>query len=352
MELISFVENKSFDEVKEMMTNGPLNLSIKEHGDLYMISFTKKSDITNKLVRDASGIILEKNTNKVIHHSFAKAYEGINTLEEDTFRCEDIEKLNYTLEFFTEGSIIRVYYYEDSWNVGTSRNINAALSFWGSEKSFKELFYEALRIDNINLDDLDKEYCYSFILQHPEIKIGLDIAVPYCSMINMVNLKTLEETRTTEGYRFDKTYTDIQNEHISIDKNYMMFLENGVRVKLMNNNYKRSQQLLNNNPNIKWTYLECIKNNTHRELRERFKNEKNTFDMIDEKFDEAVDIIHICYMERYIRKKDTDVYFKHEKSLKQLHWFYRKTKKPVTISVVEDLLFDLNIKTLYWLLNL
>ena len=74
--------------------------------------------------------------------------------------------------------------------------------------------------------------------------------------------------------------------------------------------------------------------------------------MIDEKIEEAIDIIHICYMDRHVKHRDTDVFFKHEKTLRHLHWIYRKTRQPITTSIVQDVLLELDVKTLYWLLNL
>lgn len=353
-----FVKGKTFEEVKSTAKENLLD--VKEDGNLYMLSFNNKSDVDVKFVREANGIIFEKETNKLIHHCFEKAYDGIwdnhffrnCMLEGNTYNCDNFEELDYTVEHYTEGSLIRVYWYNNMWNVGSSRKINAAFSHWGNEMSLKELFYEAMRIENIDLNILDKNYCYSYILQHPKLKICMDSSNIFCMMINKVNLETFEETRTTENYKIEKSITDLVLGADRIDKNYFVFLENGIRIKMISDEYKEVQKLLGNHPSIKWAYLESIQNGTDNLLRQHFRSSSDIFDMVDKRIHDNAGMIHLAYMTKYVKKENVDVYHKHERSLVQLHAIYRKYREPITYDKVMDLLLQLKIKTLYWLLDL
>ena len=353
-----FVHGKTFEEVKS--TLGDISLDVKEDGDLYMISFNKNSDFTGKFMREANGIIFEKETNKLVHHCFDKAYDGVwdnnffknCILDGDTYNCENFEDLDYAVEHYTEGSLIRVYWYNGVWNVGSSRKINATFSHWGGETSLKELFYEAMKVENIDLNTLDKNYCYSYIMQHPKLKICMDVSAIFCMMINKVNLQTFEETRNTENFKIDKKISELVLNADRIDKNYIVYLADGTRIKMISEQYKYAQSLLGNHPSIKWSYLEAIQNGKDHQLKAHHRSSNDVFEMIDKRIHDTVCMIHLAYMTKHVKKEETQVYHKHERSLTQLHAIYRKHREPITYDKVMELVVGLKLKTLHWILNL
>lgn len=97
--------------------------------------------------RKIRGMVVEKRTSKVIAKGGFFAYE---------YTPADVEKLNRNLDFFNrsfddmtvaysvEGTIIRVFYYQNKWYVSTHRKLDAARSKWGSTVSFRQLFENAL----------------------------------------------------------------------------------------------------------------------------------------------------------------------------------------------------------------
>jgi hypothetical protein len=356
--VIELIGEKTFEEVKVL--SGEYLLNVKEDGDLYMLSFTKESNVDEKFVRESNGIILEKGTNKVVHHCFSKSYDGIwdgsyfknCMLEGNTYNCEDIEKVDYEVEHYTEGSLIRVYWYNGKWNTGSSRKINAAFSHWGGDKSLKEMFYEALKVEDIDLDLLDKNNCYSFLLQHPELKICLDTKSIFCIMINMVNLETLVETRTTDGYKVNSKISDLVDTQNRIDKNYFVYLPNGERIKMISEEYKKIQKLLGNNPSMKFAYMESLQNGDDIDIKKHFPSMLEEFNFVDGRLLEVSYTIHALYMANNVRKENENVYHKYTRSLIQLHAIYRKHRQPITREKVMTLLMTLKSKTLYWVLDL
>ena len=358
MNVRELLKNKTNEEISQLASD--LHLQLQEYGNLYMLSFTDESDFKNEIVREMNGVILEKETNKIVHHAFSKTYDcfftpqpGMISVYNDPY-TEEFNENDVKIEHFIEGSLIRVYWYDEKWNIGTARSINGALSHWSSDKSFKELFTEALDYQKDSIENLDKNFCYTYILQHPESKICLDITSPFCMMMNRVNLETLEEERFTQGYQTGKTFKEMMEEvdkNEDITKNYLVYLPNGARVRVMNGKYFAIQSAINNNPSLNWVYLEAIKNGTYMMIRDAFKSEIERFEDIDEAFQETMELIHLAYLKRNVKRdQGFEVPKRYERTVAQLHGYYRKTKNVITKDVVRDKLLELDTKLLYYVL--
>ena len=58
----------------------------------------------------------------------------------------------------------------DKWEIATRSNIGANCRF-NNHKTFREMFFEAAEAKGFTFDLLEKDYSYSFVLQHPENRI-------------------------------------------------------------------------------------------------------------------------------------------------------------------------------------
>lgn len=357
LSVVEFVKDLTFIQVKEKAETVPYNFKVSDFGELYMLSFTDKSNMALAVVRSMNGVVFEKETNKLIHFSFQKAYDGVHCEhtenEKDAYRGEKPE--NYDVEISTEGTHIKVYYYNDKWNIGTSRSIDASISHWGSMKSFKEMFHDCLEFEKIDIELLDKNHCYSWVMQHPENKVCNDIITPYCSMLNYINTETFVITRATGGFivdvEIDQVINDVNDDRCN--QNFLVYFADGRRIKLTNTNFKRIQDMVKNDPNIDRAYVRCLQNGRSEEMKQHFQSERGRFDFIDNRVNDVVRDIHRTYMDLHIRKMtDVVVFHKYEKSLKQLHWSYRQTREKITQQVVREYLLKLPVKILMWVLDL
>lgn len=354
--LKNFVNDLTFEQVVKKATDVPYNFKVSEFGNLYMLSFTENSNLNLDISRCMNGVIYEKVTNKIIHYSFQKTFEGIyNEYSEnhkDSYRGEKPEK--YEVEISMEGTHVKLYYYNDKWVVGTSRSIDASISHWNNSKSFKELFFECIDYEQFDINSLDKTHCYSFVMQHPENKICNNVSVKYCLMLNDVNLETGEINRTTDGFKVDRTFEkaieEVNNE--ACNNNYIVYLEDGKRIKLLSKSFKEKQRILRNDPNMKRVYVRSIQENTTDLVKKHFSNEIQMFEFIDYRFFDVAKEIHRCYMNIYIHKSDEEVNEKYEKSLKQLHWMYRQNREKITPNKVVEFLSSLPIKVLMFVLEI
>ena len=167
MELLKELNNhESFDSAKNVLTSSPYNLKVTENNEdnTFMISYNKDSEKTNDFINECRGIILEKDTNKVVCYTFNRKHNS-TFLKDELLNNWDACKFYESID----GTQIKLYYYNDKWNVSTTRCIQAKNAYWYSKKSFEELFKEASF--GLDYSKLNKDYCYSFVLKHKENRI-------------------------------------------------------------------------------------------------------------------------------------------------------------------------------------
>lgn len=363
--IISLIGDKSFEQVSGLLSEPPYCLSVSDEDDMYMLNFTGKSDLTNPVCREANGIILQKDTNKLLHYSFAKTYDGLDTNvtvqdpdNGDLFKCDKMDannntivkngqELPFSIQLFTEGSLIKVFYHDFEWKIATSHKINAAFSH-GRDKSFKEMFYEAFDEVEMSLSDLADEFCYTFILQHPENHICLDIQVPFVSMINKVNLIDYSETNLAQGYLVDKP---LSYYHDTTDTNLLLYIGED-RVKILCNTYLHQKKMLGNHSNINYIYLNCIQNGAREFVRDSLKSKTALFDSIDKRISDEINLIFHEYRTRHIERKRMDILSRHRKIIYELHGDYLKTSTRVSKFNISDKLLSLPTRHLLRVLDL
>ena len=87
MDLLNFIKNnniETYEHLKTTLENEPFFLKFKEDNeipDLFLIYPQDKSDFTNIITRQCNGIIMEKNTLKIICYSFEKCIDNEDNLD-------------------------------------------------------------------------------------------------------------------------------------------------------------------------------------------------------------------------------------------------------------------------------
>jgi hypothetical protein len=351
----------SFDGVKALLEVAPYFFNISDDEHLYMVSFTEKSDLSTKIAREANGVIFEKETNKLVHYLFEKCYEGIT---EENYSQED-DKLPKALfnpdkmvtELFFEGTVIKLFYYNSEWRTATSRCLDASKTTWSSKRSFHELFVEAIStIYNTTYEEFlgyqEKEkFCYSFLIQHPENKMVVNVETPTVFYLNIVDLETLSEYKPDrENLLVDKTFDELVALDKSVCQNYMIFQlgENDevlYRIKYQNPEFLQRKKLFGNYPNIGLRYIEFLGNSEQQYLlRKNFSDNIKTFNLIDKLFFTTCKRIHGHYIKNYIKKEPaTDIPESYTKTITQLHGQYRRTRQFITREDVSNKLMSIGV---------
>lgn len=190
MEALNFInKNKKlkYEDIKLILENRHnLEIRLDRSNDYYMISTTNKSNFNDNLVRQCTGIMIEKDTNKILHYFGDKTYDIKNIYNNNTIKIENIKISNCLVSPYMNGNVIKVFNCKGKWRFATSKHTNIKVFYLNNKNiTLYKMFEESILkiFDSINdfTNTLDILYCYSFILEKNNI-----------SMINKVCLNKLE----------------------------------------------------------------------------------------------------------------------------------------------------------------
>lgn len=127
----------------------------------------------------------------------------------------ELELDQFDVEPCIDGSLVRMWYNENDkrWQLSTTRKINADESFWSSKKSISVLFREACPF--LLYEKLNKNFCYSFILRHPEHHQVFSVKAPSVLHVGTRDMNTLNELDISE--MDNRVYWGVKTENITPD---------------------------------------------------------------------------------------------------------------------------------------
>ena len=139
-------ESRSFEDLKKMVQESGIEvreIDDEELCNLYLLVTDKnadKNDLT-PLQMECNGIILEKDTNKIV----CMCQNKFTDIVQNEGQVSQIENLKhryskFRMEYCEDGTVIRLYYYDGYWRTATTRCIDATKSYWSSEKTFNDMF--------------------------------------------------------------------------------------------------------------------------------------------------------------------------------------------------------------------
>lgn len=146
-----------------LLSSEPYCLKIKRHDTLPLILFMYnhyKSDLSEEICQESRGLILEDHTFKVVCYPFKKFFNYGESLAA-TIDWDSVRLLNKL-----DGSIIKMFYYENKWRTATNSTIDASqapATLKEGTCSFKELF-DVAAARQLDETKLNKNYTYMFEL--------------------------------------------------------------------------------------------------------------------------------------------------------------------------------------------
>ena len=242
------IKNKDW---KEKLSQKPYCLKISEEGNLILFKYNQiDSDFNEPIVNESRGIILEKDTWKVVAYAFNKFFNFGESY------ADEIDWESAVVETKEDGSLIKVYYYDGEWRVGTNGTIfaeNAELNA-GPYKNFRELFDAAAEKCGFNFSRLNRYYTYVLELCSPFNIIICPQSEMRLIHIGTRNNRTFQEVETDIGIPHPQRYNlssledciamaqtfDFTKEGFVVkDKNYN-------RIKIKSLDYLKAHRLANN----------------------------------------------------------------------------------------------------------
>lgn len=307
----------------------------------YKIIRYDKSILSNNLIH-SSGLlrsVIFNEQNKLICFSPPKSIPW------DSFVESEPTKKDYLVaEEFVEGTMINVFWDESigllgSWELATRNSVGGEVYFYKEidptkkQKTFREMFLEAADECNLVLSQLDRRFCYSFVLQHPENRIVVpfnrpalylvevyeicksDVAVVHVRSMNMAEVKKMEPFQNTPRILFPKiyedweTYDELKEAFASMNTPYYVMgfvirnLLTGRRTKLRNPVYEMVRQLRGNQSKLQYQYLSLRKEGKVRDFLVFYPEYKQEFAFYRTILHAFTDTLYNNYVSCYIKKE-------------------------------------------------
>lgn len=271
----------------------------------------------NEKISHLRGVVVTTNETppRVVCKSFPFTPEYLTT----DFKMSDEEVSSATCTNGFEGTILRVFCYNEKWYLSTHKKINGRSSRWNSP-TFGELFNDCLGQDKDAQTDFsmfNPNHCYVFLMSHVQnslvckhVENVLHHIVTY-DTANSMAVVTDEKInhpsiRYPEQLKFstrDEVVEYVDKMDSKIHSGLILFLKNGEVCKVINKDYHNKRQIRGNEPNLRIRYLqlEKIKGLSPQNLVDLLPEHKEIFDHIANDRQRLVQQLYNDFEFRYIR---------------------------------------------------
>jgi hypothetical protein len=302
------------------------------------------------------------------------------------------------VEEFVEGTMINVFWdpsigVNGAWEIATRNTVGAASSFYKSKdsKTFREMFLEACKATNLVLENLNKNYCYSFVLQHPENRIVVPFKVPNLYLVALFHIDNDKEKniKCVFAYSLDNIQKEnliqfgLQNTSVQFpkkydtSKDYVYLIEKyasmntsydilgvvlynkktGERAKIRNPVYEQVRQLRGNQPKLQYQYLMLRHQGKVAEFLKYFSEKKYEFSEFRDQVHLFTNTLFSNYISCYIKKEKPLIEYPEQY---RIHMFnlhkkyldeFKDSKLFITSKVVKKYVNEMHPSLLMYTLN-
>jgi hypothetical protein len=290
-------------------------------------------------------------------------------------------------EEFIEGTMINVFYDNsiNAWEFSTRSSIGGNISFFidnNCKQTFRDMFLSTCSYVGLAFEMLDKEYCYSFVMQHPSNRIVSPINEMALYLVALYKIdqsscivydidyreyilknKKLQNATIKLPSSYEATsYSDLIEKYASMNTPYaipgvVIYSPHGYRTKIRNPNYEYVRELRGNQPKLQYQFLCLRKVRRIVEFLIFYPEYKTYFETFRKQLHQFTHAAHLNYISCYIKKEKSLIEFpKQFRSIMyQLHQLYlndlRDKKLFVTKQVVIDYINGLHQSQQMYFLN-
>ena len=307
MEVLDIIIKEPFSLTKTKLEH--LGLVVKEYPqlDLYLVKYDKKkSEMENSDVRMCRGLVARMSTNELVCLPPSKSCE-LGDIYNSIEQWNDL-----SVEDFLDGTMISIFYHNNTWMISTRSNIGANCR-WVGKKPFSEMFKEAC---NLDFTTLDISKFYTFVLMHPENIIVTQYHVPEIVLVSscsVSNGKVEYHDIYKEPLQVKKPIKYSFN-NVSEIKDYvgrMNYQQQGIviknkenkRFKIRNENYNYARSLKGNTNNEKFLYYENKNFKNIKEYLSFFPQDTELYKQFNNEFIKLVKDTLNYYRQYHIKKK-------------------------------------------------
>lgn len=176
-------------------------INISEDGYLMLLKYGIDCDFSDPLVQEARGIIFDMSTFEVVCWPFNKFGNYGESY------ADNIDWSSARVQEKIDGSIVKLYWYNNAWRWATNGVINAAKAeVQNYNKSYYDLIRSARNYKEIFYNDLNKDYTYIFELVSPYNRVVIEYNFTELYHIGTRNNRTGEELNIDLGIQKPKEY--------------------------------------------------------------------------------------------------------------------------------------------------
>ena len=254
-----------------------------------------------------------------------------------------------------EGTMVNLFYDEraETWEIASKGAVGG--NYWYFRTSydnvghdqpqltFRDMFLDAIQAprgtplnDVALLNEMPKTFMYSFVLQHPNNHIVLNVTHPTLYLVAAYQVETVDKetgdnrVRTVplseiELYSFNRSVNNVimfPSEVPASDLKYDMLMGrshifpvgymlsdkvSGLRTAIVNPKYKEVKDLRGNHPNLQYQYFALFQAGKIREFLEYFPGYNNLFYKFHLQSMNFIQEVHDAYVSYYIKKRGKQV---------------------------------------------
>ena len=308
-----------------------------------LIRYVKgQSDLSLPHVRRMRSVVWDTMANRPVSITPEKSADG-----------ESVPHLEYghdmRVEHFIDGTLIGLFYdkYNSEWRIHTRSVLGANSRYFSQTTTFATMFEQAVKGARLDLDSLDKDSCYSWILQHPENRIVVPVDRPrvYCvqkTTIAADGTYTIDDltsvpnaVKTIQGMTCSKDVLDRLAEWNSryghaAQGLVVHHLSSGSRYKIRTPEYNRVRQMRGNSARRDYLWMDLWRNGKMVEYLRLYPEERAAADAIVNRWKQITnDVFHIytdVFKARTLAK--TAIPPKYRPLVYGLHTLYMESLKP------------------------
>lgn len=330
--------------------------------------------------------VILNSSNQVVGFAPPKSVHADNFIEKYS---EDNDFIR--AEEFVEGTMINVFFdptigLNGSWEISTRNTVGATSTFFKSQKSktFRQMFMEATQECKLDIEQLEKEFCYSFVLQHPQNRIVIPFKNPQLYLVGVYKINNDNNNVTVDSYDsqdyrpfFEQLGTTIKFPQIYIFSKYSELvaiygsmntsydivgviihnMKTGERTKIRNPVYEQVRNLRGNQPKLQYQYLSLRKEGKVKDFLKFYPENKSDFSTFRDQVHLFTNTLYMNYVSCYIKKEKpllefSDQFRTHMFNLHQIYMNdFRDKKEFITNTVVQKYVNELHPSLLMYCLN-
>jgi len=296
-----------------------------------------------------------------------------------------MEKL--VVQEFVEGTMMNVFWdssigLSGGWEISTRNVVGAETTFYKkpNSKTFQQMFLEACKELQFDINTLNKELCYSFVLQHPDNRIVVPLnkmniylieaykivyrpgTIMICPQPIQSIASSLNGISVPQQYS-SSSYEELIKQYGSGNTPYHTLgvviknCETGERCKIRNPIYEEVRYLKGNQPKLQYQYLCLRKEGKVKDFLQYYPETKYELSVFRDQLHLFTHTLFQNYIQCYIRKEKPLINYppQFKTHMFQLHQLYmnelREKKLYVTNGVVVKYINSMHPSQLMFVLN-